>query len=113
VCNVASQPGETDGYSCGEHVRSLEKHLGVRIFDLVISNDCYTGGLPEGIDFIRTEPELSEEYTVYSTDLLDKGKAWHHDSQKLGQTIMDLFYERTGPILNRDMLSIRDNQDKS
>ncbi|HYG36438.1 MAG TPA: gluconeogenesis factor YvcK family protein, partial [Clostridia bacterium] len=98
ICNVASQPGETDGYTCGDHVRSLEKHLGVRLFDMVISNNCYVGTLPEGISFVQTEAELEEEYTVYCTDLIDKGKVWRHDSQRLAEVIMDLFYERTGPM---------------
>jgi uncharacterized cofD-like protein len=98
ICNVASQPGETDGYTCGEHVRNLEKHLGVRMFDMVISNNCYEGTLPEGIQFVRTEPELEEEYTVYCVDLLDKAKVWRHDSQKLAQVIMDLYFDRTGPL---------------
>lgn len=106
ICNVASQPGETDGYTCGDHVRNIEKHLGVRLFDMVISNTCYEGELPPEIDFVRTEPELEEEYTVYGTDLVDKEKVWRHDSQKLAQVIMDLYYERTGPILTREGMDV-------
>jgi uncharacterized cofD-like protein len=111
VCNVATQPGETDGYTCGDHVRSLEKHLGVRLFDMVISNGYYKGQLPEGIHFVRTEPELDAEYTVYNADLIDKEKAWRHDSQKLAQVIMDVFFERTGPISVRETLPVRESQE--
>jgi uncharacterized cofD-like protein len=103
VSNVATQPGETDGYSCGDHVRNLEKHVGSRLFDVVISNNDYEGALPEGIQFVVTEPELEEEYSVYSTDLLDPEKKWRHDSQKLAQAIMDLYFERTGPMQNREI----------
>ncbi len=102
ICNVATQPGETDGYSCGDHVRNLEKHLGVRLFDMVISNNLYHGQLPEGIHFVRTEPDLEEEYSVYNTDLIDREKVWRHDSQKLAQAVMDLYYERTGPMVGRE-----------
>lgn len=111
VCNVASQPGETDGYSCGDHVRNLEKHLGVRLFDMVISNGCYEGELPSDIQFVRTEPELQEEYSVYCTDLIDKEKVWRHDSLKLAQVVMDLFYERTGPMLYREGWTGREGQE--
>jgi uncharacterized cofD-like protein len=113
ICNVASQPGETDGYSCGDHVRNLEKHLSARLFDMVISNNCYTGDLPEGIQFIRTEPDLVEEYTVYSSNLVDKSKAWRHDSLKLAQTIMDLYYERTGPLQGRDLVLVKEGQERN
>lgn len=112
VCNVATQPGETDGYSCGDHVRNLEKHMGVRLFDMVVSNNWYQGKLPDGIQFVRTEPELEEEYTVYCTDLADKEKVWRHDSQKLAQTIMDLYFERTGPVSGRDSMNSRENQEQ-
>lgn len=103
ICNVATQPGETDGYTCGDHVRNLEKHLGSRLFDIVIGNGRYEGALPDDIQFVRVEPELDEEYTVYQTDLIDVAKAWRHDSLKLAQAVMDLYYERTGPVPGRDI----------
>lgn len=108
VCNVATQPGETDGYTCGDHVRGLEKHLGVRLFDMVISNSNYKGALPDNIQFVRCEPDLETEYTVYNTDLIDNARAWRHDSQKLAQVIMDVFFERTGPV----MMPARETQEQ-
>jgi uncharacterized cofD-like protein len=111
ICNVATQPGETDGYSCGDHVRNLEKHLGVRLFDMVICNNLYRGKLPEGISFVRIDPELEEEYSIYSTDLLDRENAWRHDSQKLAQAIMDLYFERTGPMAGRENGMVREIQE--
>lgn len=108
VCNVATQPGETDGYSCGDHVRNLEKHLGARLFDMVVSNNLYRGQLPEGIGFVRIDAGLEEEYPIYSTNLIDSEKAWRHDSVKLAQAIMDLYYERTGPVAGRENVPVRD-----
>jgi uncharacterized cofD-like protein len=113
ICNVATQSGETDGYSCGDHVRNLEKHLGMRLFDIVISNSYYDGKAPASVEFVYTEPDLQEEYTVYSTDLIDQERPWRHDSQKLAQAVMDLFYERTGPINGKEGLSSRDSQAQS
>jgi uncharacterized cofD-like protein len=113
VCNVANQPGETDGYTCGDHVRTLEKHLGIHLFDMVISNNNYSGALSGETQFVHTEPDLIEEYPIYSTDLIDKNSPWRHDSQKLAQTIMDLYFERTGPPPARDVSLLRENQDKS
>lgn len=98
ICNVATQPGETDHYTCGDHVRNLEKHTGARLFDIVVSNSRCEGALPEGIAFVQTEPDLRDEYAVYSADVVDEQSTWRHDSQKLAQVLMDLFYERTGPL---------------
>ena len=39
VCNVMTQPGETDGYGAFEHVRALIDHMGHQFLDYVIVND--------------------------------------------------------------------------
>lgn len=102
ICNVATQPGETDGFTCGAHVRTIEKHMGGPLFDLVICNNRQEGTLPERLEWVRLEPELTEQYSVYQTDLLDVENPWRHDSSKLARTIMDLFNERTGPLTARE-----------
>jgi hypothetical protein len=93
-------------------VRNLEKHLGTRLFDMVICNDLYRGKLPEGISFVQAEPGLEEEYSIYSTDLVDSEKVWRHDSQKLAQAVMDLYYERTGPLTGRESVVSKENQEQ-
>ncbi len=100
VCNVATQPGETDGYSCGDHVRTIENHVGGHLFDMIISNQLFKGDLPEGSEWVKADPTLDEEYVVYRSDLVDVGNPWRHDSTRLSQIVMDLFFERTGPLSN-------------
>lgn len=39
VCNVMTQPGETDGYSVSDHLKAVQDHIGHRLFDYVIVND--------------------------------------------------------------------------
>jgi uncharacterized cofD-like protein len=102
VSNVATQPGETDGYSCGDHIRTIENHLGTRIFDLVICNCNFESRLPENIEWVTIDKDLQEEYPVYRADLLDESNPWRHDSAKLAQVIVDLFNERTGPLVARE-----------
>lgn len=102
ICNIATQPGETDGFQCGDHVRTIEKHLGGRLIDLVVCNHHFTGELPEGSEWVYPEPNLEEQYPIYSADLTDGEILWRHDSGKLAQVVMDLFYERTGPLLSRE-----------
>ncbi len=104
ICNVATQSGETDGFSTADHIHTIEKHLNQRIFDLVICNQKQDINLPEGVDWVRIDENLGEEYSTYSSDLIDPKNPWRHDSDRLAQVIMDLFYERTGPLLNREMI---------
>jgi uncharacterized cofD-like protein len=103
ICNVATQPGETDGYSSNDHVKTIESHMRGRIFDLIICNNRDNLVLPEGVETVVLDDEIAHSYPLYATDLVDDENPWRHDSRKLAQTVMDIYYEKTGP------LSIRDN----
>jgi len=102
ICNVATQTGETDGFTTEDHIRTIEKHMNQRIFDLVICNQNQEIVLPEGIDWVRIDDSLDGQYTTYASDLIDPNNPWRHDSGRLAQVIMDLFYERTGPLISKE-----------
>ena len=36
VCNIMTQPGETDGYSVSDHIKAIDRVCGQRIFDAVL-----------------------------------------------------------------------------
>ena len=100
ICNVATEPGETDDFTCGDHIHSIEKHVGGHLFDLVICNCVFEGSLPEDIKWVKAETALEEEYAIYQSGLADSENPVHHDSGKLAQAVMDLFYEKTGPLVS-------------
>ncbi|MFX3632480.1 MAG: uridine diphosphate-N-acetylglucosamine-binding protein YvcK [Candidatus Pristimantibacillus sp.] len=47
VCNVMTQPGETDDYSVSDHLDAIHQHIGHHLFDYVIVND---GEIPPQIE---------------------------------------------------------------
>ena len=98
VCNVATQMGETEGFSCGDHLRVIEDHVGSNIFDIIVANDIKPSEYHQNIEGVETEDELSMKYNVYKTDLIDVEHPWRHDSDKITQVLMDLLRERTGPL---------------
>ncbi|MCL4560646.1 MAG: YvcK family protein [Chloroflexi bacterium] len=98
VCNLATQPGETDGFTAGDHVRTIQKHIGGQPFDLVITNNQLEGKLPDASDWVETEPDLDHLVPVYRANLVDTEHPWRHDPERLAQVIIDLFYDRTGPL---------------
>jgi uncharacterized cofD-like protein len=99
ICNVATQPGETDNYNCGDHIAALETHVGADFFDMVISTIDGQGNLPEGAKWVRAEETLDQKYAVYRAAIADQEAAGRHDSTKLAQRLMDLYLERTGPLV--------------
>jgi uncharacterized cofD-like protein len=105
VCNVATQPGETEGYTCGDHLEALEAHTGVGLFDLVVSNSSQKGNLPPDIQWVISEHALDADYPVYLAELVDESQPWRHDAGKLAHVLIDLLNERTGPLLEKDQNS--------
>ncbi len=101
ICNVATQSGETDGYTCEDHIQAIEQHVGSRLFDLIVANNRYEGVLPAGIDWVRVK-EDERRSNIYQTDLMDMETPWRHDSAKVAKTIMELYLERTGPLSTKD-----------
>ncbi len=99
VCNVVTDPGETEGFSVGDHVRAIEEHVDDMSFDVILSNSCYEGSLPEGVSWVKPAPDLEVDYATYQADLIDPDKPDRHSADKLAQVIIDLFQERTGPLV--------------
>jgi uncharacterized cofD-like protein len=93
VCNVATQPGETDGFSVGDHLEAIQRHIGVQPFHAVLANAKPAGSLPEGMEWVGGAlPE--GRVSVFREDLADGGNAGHHDPQKLAAALMDLLARR-------------------
>lgn len=99
VCNVATQPGETEGYTCGDHVRVIEEHVGSGFFDIVVSNQNCELKLPPGVEWVLAEKDLEVDHAVYRSDLVDLDHPWRHNSERLAQVLIDLYQERTGPLV--------------
>ncbi|MCB9113011.1 MAG: YvcK family protein [Anaerolineales bacterium] len=98
VCNIATQSGETDAFTCFDHVRALEGHVGDDIFDVILCNDNYSGDVGSSSVWVRADERTLADDRTYTADLVDDAHPWRHDTGKLAQVVMDIFYERTGPL---------------
>lgn len=98
VCNIAVQPGETQAFSCYDHVCALEEHVGENLFDIVLCNDNYDTNLADASQWVMADERSRSDVRLYTADLVDYEHPWRHDALKLAQVLMDLFYERTGPL---------------
>lgn len=99
VCNIATQPGETDGYSCRDHLRALEAHIGSGYFEVVLANDHYVGHLPDGVNWVRIDDHLAQDYPIHTGEFNDDLRPARHDAKKLAAILMELLEERTGPLV--------------
>jgi uncharacterized cofD-like protein len=98
VCNVATQPGETEDFTCADHIQAIDDHIGKNLFDLVLHNNQHQGKLPEDMNWVSLGDDAKIGYPMYMIDLVDGDEPWHHNSHKLASVLMDLLQARTGPL---------------
>jgi uncharacterized cofD-like protein len=97
VCNVATQPGETEGFGVAEHVAVVEEYVGQPFLDAVIVNSNTEGPLPAsaaGVEPVRLKGSLERSLRVLLADVVNEANRYHHDPGKLADAIMRLYYER-------------------
>jgi uncharacterized cofD-like protein len=99
ICNVASQPGETDGYNLSKHVEALESHVGKGLFGYVLAND-HLVALPDAwhvnaIDVDGASLSLPG-LRVITADVIDEERPTRHDPSKLAAAIMGSFWRNHG-----------------
>lgn len=95
VCNVATEPGETDDYTAWDFVCAIEQHVGRRLFDVVITNSNYRAEKP-GVwksQVVRpgTPPAGLAGPLMIERDVVDARNALRHDALKLSQVLLELY----------------------
>jgi len=93
VCNVATQAGETDGYSVADHYRAIEKHVGKGLFGTVLANDRFLGPVAaaSGAEWVRLSEQQPADVQLVTADLVDEEFPWRHDSHKLARQVMNMY----------------------
>ena len=97
VCNVMTQPGETDAYSASHHVEALLENARARVCDIVVVNDelprklldAYAdeGQLPVVVDKSRLD---GLGVRTVRASVMSETQTVRHDSEKLAQVVIDI-----------------------
>ena len=98
VCNLMTQPGETEGFSAARHVETIEKYALELKFDYVIVNNHRvresqasryknTGAKQIGLSDSISPETIAGAEIIYG-NLLDEGEKVRHDPGKLARVVM-------------------------
>jgi uncharacterized cofD-like protein len=108
VCNVLTQPGETTGFTVGDHVEALMLNSGTqpgegyRLMDTVLVSDLSQtsperlAALPEGAAPVKFDAEKVRGLSVgaISKSIVSEAAISHHDSVKLARVILLWFFRK-------------------
>jgi len=97
VCNVATQPGETDGYNVQAHVDALVRHLPgeTNPLDIVIAplHSDHSVSPEAEVSLVTTSPSRSAHPRVLVEDVVREALPLRHDSDKLATALMRIYEE--------------------
>jgi uncharacterized cofD-like protein len=100
VCNVATEPGETDGYSLADHVTSITAHVGPGLFQYTLVNSNTRLGVQPGSGsrIVECDPAVQVELLetgvqAVTADVVDHNDPRHHDSETLAAVLLELYEE--------------------
>lgn len=99
ICNLMTQPGETNGYTARRHLEVVKEYAPEVAFDYAVVNDRRISGeqaarySAEGAQQIgmtdqQFEKAFSAETEVVRADLLEEGEKVRHSPDKLARVIM-------------------------
>jgi len=102
VCNVMTQPGETDGFTAGDHIKAIFDHTGYKLFDYVLLNK---GTPTQLLDKYRAEGAYPVEIDLHDItamgveviidDLISESNLVRHNPDKLVKAILELTMRKT------------------
>jgi uncharacterized cofD-like protein len=99
ICNVMTQPGETDDYAASDHVGALIAHVGTGIIDTIIVNnqeidkqylDKYANEGAKEVLFDKVELQKHQFQIVDDQLLVYQDNFLRHDAIKLSHLLLSL-----------------------
>jgi uncharacterized cofD-like protein len=107
ICNVMTQPNETDFYTAQDHLRAIIEHAGLVVDVMVINgrrpSEAILGSYA-AMNQVPVQFDLDEIRTLGVTpffgDIIAEEKLVRHDPSALAQTIFQL-YDRYGRTIQR------------
>ena len=98
VCNVMTQPGETDNFGAADHLAALERHVGAGLVDTIVVNietpseELLRRYAAEGAHPVDPQIERLNKMgvKVVGANLIRSDNLVRHDSDRLAATLIDL-----------------------
>ena len=87
VANVATQHGETDGFSVADHVRAIERHVGRGLIDYVLASNV-AERLPDSAERGQRDRRHDPQAPARPGRCRPRGQRYHHDPDKLAAALV-------------------------
>jgi uncharacterized cofD-like protein len=99
ICNLMTQPGETDGYSARQHLDTVKRYAPAIHFDYVVVNNrpiqteqaaryAAEGAYQIGLEEDSFDNAVEGDTEIIRADLLDQGEKVRHNCDRLARVVV-------------------------
>jgi uncharacterized cofD-like protein len=105
ICNLMTQPGETQGYTASDHVRAIYQHTRTRLFDWVVLNHTPVSSQllrkyrAQGAEPVKADVDELQKLGVRCIldNLLEEDGLVRHNALRLTQLLLEEFVQARQP----------------
>lgn len=98
ICNLMTQPGETDNYSAMDHVKAIEEHVDKKFIEyIILNNNNIPNDIVEryrlmgAVQVKNDEEQLRNNgYNVIIDDLIYYNNYLRHDAEKISDIVLSI-----------------------
>lgn len=108
ICNIVTQPGQTDNYNASDHIKAIVKYIGEGVLDYVLINNNFPKNeiieryekegaeivtIDDGLEDINVEIEATDliENFEHKRILWEKQDLIRHDPEKLSDALCRIY----------------------
>ena len=113
ICNIMTQPGETQGYSAYDHIKAIFDHVGPVVNQIMVNNEPIPGRLlkkyrAKGAAPVKVDTAALHKLGVqtWSKYLVQHSNLVRHQPEKLAQAVMEVYYQSKTAALERTPVKI-------
>lgn len=116
ICNLMTQPGETDNYTARQHLATVLEHAPKIAFDYIVVNHrpiseeqarryASDGARQIGLSDHKLEEAFGAETEIARADLLDEAEKVRHHPEKLARVVVACYEQAQSRAANHLMLA--------
>jgi uncharacterized cofD-like protein len=118
VCNIMTQPGETSGYTVADHIESIDRACGRRLFDAVLvqksqpSAGCQTRYAQENSYPVYLDRERVKKLgrSIFAVNVMEEDNETgylRHNSRRLAKSLIHFYHRTQESVPARNLKTIR------
>lgn len=113
ICNIMTQPGETQGYTAHDHIKAIFDHVGPIVDQILVNSEPIPGRLlkkyrEKGAAPVKVDSAVLSKkgIKIWSKYLVQQSNLVRHQPEKLAQAVMEIIYESKTVALERAPVKI-------